>query len=86
MGERRTAGAAVAGLLESRVQGEAVRGYVEESEEVKAKRALHRAAELYVSACLADGYGPRVAERGAFLEGMAIEYAQAVAKERKKKR
>ncbi len=61
-----------------------MRGYAEVDELLEASRALKRAAELYVAACLADGLGTqRAAERGAFLEGMAVEYAQAVTKERK---
>jgi hypothetical protein len=49
--------------------------------------ALKRAAELYVAACLADGpHTERPIARGAFLEGIAIEYADAVREEKKKSR
>lgn len=65
--------------------GKQVRGYFEESPTKKATRGLRRAAQIYVSACLADGPGARVEERGALLEGAAIEYAKAIAADRPKR-
>jgi hypothetical protein len=65
--------------------GKQVSGYPEESATKKAAWGLRRAAQLYVSACLADGPGGRVEERGALLEGAAIEYAKAVAADRPKR-
>jgi len=62
-----------------------MRPWADRSETEKARWSLRRAAQIYVAACLADGEGPRPEERGALLEGAALEFAQAVKSDRPKK-
>lgn len=58
-----------------------MKGYVEESPEVKARRALHEAAREYVSKSLVSFNSD--AEQGA-LENAALAYAEAIRPRRRR--